>query len=170
MDLYAYTQIENLEEIMKNNNIEVPRLRGLRMMKDEEPVSKQEMQEMILAGEIYACNSLCDDSWYPRNEYYRKRYLVKNSDGIVTICWENIHGKKRKDLKFDIKKRKRAILQQYNMWNTYAGKENVLYIHARIGGDNWNYYKGWQLESKPWFLGKVDDSFDCTYCDIYAAI
>lgn len=170
MDLYAYTQIENLEQIMKDNGIEVPRLRGLRLMKDEEVISEQTIQEMITDAEIYACDSLCDDSWYPRNEYYRKRYLAKNSDGNTIIRWENIHGKKRKNLKFDIKKRKCAILQQYNMWNKYAGRENVLHIHSRIGGNNWNYFKGWQLENKPWFLEKVDDSFDNTYCDIYARI
>lgn len=37
MDLYAYTQIEMLENIMKENGIEVPRLRGLRLMSQEKP-------------------------------------------------------------------------------------------------------------------------------------
>ena len=37
MDLYAYTQIDELEEIMKANNIGVPRLRGLRLMSKETP-------------------------------------------------------------------------------------------------------------------------------------
>ena len=37
MDLYAYTQIDELEEIMKANDIEVPRLRGLRLMSKETP-------------------------------------------------------------------------------------------------------------------------------------
>ena len=32
MDLGAYAQITNLEQIMKNNGIEVPRLRALRLM------------------------------------------------------------------------------------------------------------------------------------------
>ena len=37
MDLFAYLQIEDLEKYLKDNNIEIPRLRGLRLMKDEEP-------------------------------------------------------------------------------------------------------------------------------------
>ena len=56
------------------------------------------------------------------------------------------------------------------MWNKYAGKENVLYIHSRIGGGNWDYYGGNELSKQPWFLEKVDDCYDDTYCDIYAKI
>jgi hypothetical protein len=41
-------------------------------------------------------------------------------------------------------------------------------IHARIGGNNWEYYDGDEtVATKPWFLEKVDDEFDSTYCDIY---
>ena len=31
MDLYAYSQIDKLEKIAKENNIKVPRLRGYRL-------------------------------------------------------------------------------------------------------------------------------------------
>ena len=59
--------------------------------------------------------------------------------------------------------------KQYEVWNKYAGREDILYIHARIGGGNWKvYYR--QVVDKPWFLEKVDDSFDSTYCDIYARL
>lgn len=37
MDLGAYAQIDNLGQIMKDNGIDIPRLRGLRLMKDKEP-------------------------------------------------------------------------------------------------------------------------------------
>ena len=44
-----------------------------------------------------------------------------------------------------------------------------MYIHSRIGGKNWShYYK--EVVDKEWFLEKVDDCFDSTYCDIYAKI
>ena len=56
------------------------------------------------------------------------------------------------------------------MWNKYVGRENVLYIHSRIGGTNWDYYNGNELTKQPWFLEKVDNYFDSTYCDIYALI
>ena len=35
MDLGAYAQIDDLSEIARRNGIEVPRLRGYRLMKDE---------------------------------------------------------------------------------------------------------------------------------------
>ena len=34
------------------------------------------------------------------------------------------------------------IQEQFDMWNKYAGKSNILYIHARIGGLNWKFYNG----------------------------
>ena len=39
MDLGAYANIEDLDEIAKKNNIEVPRLRGYRLMSEETPVN-----------------------------------------------------------------------------------------------------------------------------------
>lgn len=63
-----------------------------------------------------------------------------------------------------------AIMAQYNVFNKYCGRKDVLYIHARLGGENWKYYGGPELEKQPWFIEKVDDAFDSTYCDIYARI
>jgi hypothetical protein len=60
-------------------------------------------------------------------------------------------------------------LRQWELWNKYAGKDDILYIHTRIGGGNWSYY-GKEVVSKPWFLERVDDAYDDTYCDIYAKI
>lgn len=42
MDLGAYVRIEDVSSIAKANGIEVPRLRGYRLMKDEEPVNISE--------------------------------------------------------------------------------------------------------------------------------
>ena len=42
MDIGAYAQIDDLEQIMKDHNIDIPRLRGLRLMKDERPLTKTE--------------------------------------------------------------------------------------------------------------------------------
>lgn len=96
-------QIEDIEKIAKDNGIEVPRLRGYRLMKYEKPVNVSKMNK------------------------------------------------------------------QREIWNKYAGRDDILYIHARIGGNNWPHYHD-QVDTKPWFLEKVDDSFDSTYCDIYAKI
>lgn len=186
MDLMAYAQIGDLEQIAKDNNIEVPRLRGYRLMKNEEPVSAEEIKQIMNDCEIGVCESLCcSNPFWKANayiheysswtDYLREYYMVKCVDEngytkYTDIRWDRIHGWKRKILKFEIKKKKRRIKEQYDMWNKYAGKENVLYIHSRIGGGNWDCYGGNELTKQPWFLNKVDDCFDGTYCDIYASI
>ena len=89
---------------------------------------------------------------------------------LVDLKWDKIHGKRRKNVKFNLKKELKAAKKQYDTWNKYVGRKDILYIHARIGGDNWIYYEGYKLEKEPWFLEKVDDYYDNTYCDIYARI
>ena len=186
MDLTAYTQIDDLEQIAKANNINVPRLRGYSLMKDEQPLSKEDIAKMVKDEEPYICKRLCCNVpfWSPnsyesefssRTDRLIKRYLIKgkDEDGFSVykgIRWDRIHGKRKKVLKLEIKKKKDQIQKQYDVWNKYAGKENVLRIHSRIGGGNWDYYGGNELSKQPWFLEKVDDCYDDTYCDIYAKI
>lgn len=122
MDLLAYMQISDLEEIARKNNIEIPRLRGYRLMKNESIVSETDLEQYLIA--------------LPNNHI----------------------------------KTKNKLLDQFSTWNKYAGQEGILYIHARIGGNNWKAYGGPELKKQPWFLEKVDDAFDSTYCDIYAKI
>ena len=50
------------------------------------------------------------------------------------------------------------------MFNSYVGKD-VLYVHARQGGGNRDYYP---IDTKhPMYLSDCDDYWDSTYCDIY---
>ena len=159
MDLGAYVQIEDLKQLASINNIVVPRLRGYRLMSKENPV---EIDSVItdMIHEIYKCE------FFEKTDRIQKKYL--DSDG--ELRWELLHGRRRKNMKFAVKKMKKAVLRQYETFNKYAGAPNVLYIHARLGGDNWNFYRGYLLEKEPWFLEKVDDCFDGTYCDIYARL
>lgn len=186
MDLYAYSQIgnEEIEKIVKTNGIEVPRLRGYRLMKDEGPVSKDFIKENINCAIVDAAEGLCRTKpiwnindpgrWYSSSADRKCQYYLIKDDlkayDYSGIRWDRIHGKKRKILKFEIKKAKKKVLDEFNTWNKYVGKDDVLYIHARIGGNNWKFYGGPELARQPWFLEKVDDSFDSTYCDIYAKI
>lgn len=63
----------------------------------------------------------------------------------------------------------KEIKTNYLVFNKYIGREDILYIHARIGGGNWkDYFK--DVINQPWFIEKVDDPYDNTYCDIYAKI
>ena len=174
MDLGAYVQIELLEQIAKQNNIDVPRLRGYRLMSLEKPINIVEMFDGV-DGEC--CKDLCQcgwgtKDWWSLNAYtdYLTNYYTRRTHGYKREPrWERIHGYRRRKLKFEIKKQKKAIRKQYEVFNKYCGREDILYIHARIGGGNWSYYCD-KVQYQPWFLEKVDDSNDSTYCDIYAKI
>ena len=184
MDLGAYVQIDDIDTIAKENGISVPRLRGYRLMKNEEPVN---ISEMVVKKDIaISCvEDLCESQpFWNKNakwsessswtDYLKEFYLVsgRDEDGYkkyTDIRWNRIHGWKRKVLKTYIHNEIKRQTRQWELWNKYAGRGDILYIHARIGGNNWPYYHD-QVDTKPWFLEKVDDSFDSTYCDIYAKI
>lgn len=50
MDLYAYTNIERLESLAEKNNIDIPRLRGYRLMSEEEPIKEDFSDVEVLEG------------------------------------------------------------------------------------------------------------------------
>ncbi len=177
MDLGAYVQIDELEKIAKDNGIEVPRLRGYRLMKDEKPIDYRNMFDGI---DIKRTEDLCESiPFWSSNAYahefsnttnYIKRIFIQYKNGKpIRVRWERIHGWKRRVLKLAIHNYKKRIKTQYEVWNKYAGRDDILYIHSRIGGGNWYYYYN-DVVDKPWFVEKVDDYFDSTYCDIYARI
>jgi hypothetical protein len=175
MDLYAYTQIENLEEILEKMNIEIPRLRGLRLMKVEEPITDEKLKKalnenLIEHAEFILTSDYFDTGWWshtyptPPN---KKKYIVYDKDEkVVAIRWDKLHGKKRKQLKYMLKQYEKAFWKQMNMFNSFCGKD-VLYVHARIGGSNWNYYQCDYIIKYPQYLDRCNDYWDCTYCDIY---
>ena len=184
MDLYAYAQIEKLNRIMTSNRIDIPRLRGLRLMKDEELVSRKKILEIVKDLDVEVVEDLCQSSpfWNPKAFMYSRNswtdYLVKYyisgdkwGDEKRFVRWNRIHGWKRRIAKFEIKKLKRKIQQQYDTFNKYVGRDDVMMVHARIGGNNWDYFRGDEtVANQPWFLEKVDDWWDSTYCDIYVKI
>ena len=181
MDLFAYSQIDNLEEILKRQNIAVPRLRGLRLMKDEEIVSDEAIEKMIHDEILDTVRRIVEqgslDTWCSWKDETRKDILiykdVTNEYGtrrkVVGYHWDKIHGKKRKWIKFEIKKIKKRVKAQYEMWNKYVGKD-ILYVHSRCGGYNWGYFGASKLLTHPDFLDRCDDYWDGTYCDIYFKI
>ena len=187
MDLGAYIQIEDLEQIAKDNGINIPRLRGYRLMSQEQPLSKTEIDKIKQDSDIDTIKSLIrsapfwnihsDCHWYnERTDRLIKYYLVseKSKEGhtiYTDIRWDRIHSKKRKILKYAIKRKHKHIQHHCDTWNKYAGRDDVLYIHSRMGGNNWENYEGKDsILNAPWFLDRVDDYFDSTYCDFYARI
>lgn len=194
MDIGAYMQINVLDEIAKANGIEVPRLRGYRLMEFEEPLTEKDIQDAINSQKGWLYEQCCcsyprfypesNSSIYgPVSDRLKKKYLIienepcTRNDGsqfvyhkVVGFRWDLLHGKARKRLKLAIKRAEKRVRNQLNTFNKYVGRNDVLYIHARIGGPNWHFYDGKELEKQPWFIEKVDDHFDYTYCDIYARI
>lgn len=180
MDLGAYVQIENLEKVMADNGIDVPRLRGLRLMKNETLLTEKEIQDLINYRALMFCEDFCRSDFVSldpdcfelsgRTDRIIKKYLFCRDGETVGINWKSVHGRKRKMFRYAFKKADERVRAQFTVWNKYCGRDDVLYIHARIGGGNWNFFGGPELEKQPWFLEKVDDYFDCTYCDIYAKI
>lgn len=189
MDLGAYEKIELYKDLAKQNGIEIPRLRGYRLMEEEKPFSKADIDKWKKECEVSVAEDLCCarpfwkanarslefSSYTDINlEYFLFENPNKDEIGYqkyVGIRWDRIHGWKRKELKFAIKKQKKKIQKQYDAWNKYAGKKDVLYIHSRMGGYNWiDYSEKEKITQALWFLERVDDAYDCTYCDFYAKI
>lgn len=176
MDIGAYMNIEDLDSVAEANDIHIPRLRGYRLMKNETKLDRDEALSNNITGQVYSdlvhsvppfsISSYCY-RYGGGSRRLEKKYLIKTGDFRYILRWENVHGK---NAKYAIKKAKRAVYKNIDTFNKYVGRDDVLYIHARIGGDNWLYYGGKELESQPWFLEKVDDFYDSTYCDIYAKI
>ena len=164
MDLQAYTNIERLEHLAKKNYIDIPRTRGYRLMSEEEPISRE---KFFVDVEVEECKEQIS-KFYREESLYKmtKRYIKNNK-----VLWDKIHGKFRNKLKLAIKQKKKAIEKQYETFNKYVGRKDVLLIHARVGSNNWEYFDcDKKVATKSWFIEKVDDSYDSTYCDIYVII
>ena len=184
MDLGAYAAIEQLEPIAQANGIVVPRLRGYRLMSEEKAIDKTSRFYDVEHISIDCVKELCEavPTWSLRPIYYEssiktdritKKYLAKRytmfGAEYYEIRWDHIHGKRRKILKMKIKSELKRRKKQADTFNKYVGIPDVLYIHARIGGGNWETYRD-EVIHQPWFIEKVDDAEDSTYCDIYARI
>ena len=194
MDLGAYVQIDRFSEFMKKNNVEIPRLRGYRYMAEEQIVSESEIQKMIRGQHGWVCDRfVCScprfnpfsrtSEYSPTTDRLKKKYLIKETeecefrgekytvDKTVGIRWDLIHGKRRKRLKYALKLAEKDVRRQFETFNKYVGRDDVFMIHARIGGWNWvNYDAHVNVATQPWFIEKVDDYFDRTYCDIYVKV
>lgn len=170
MDLGAYVQIGSLSQIAMDNHIVVDRLRGYRLMQNEQPMTEADLHKWIQQ----ATNEGVDHAFAARPYgAIHPRYYVwssETSEKIKRILndgqirWDLIHGKLRKTAKYIIKYKIRMAKEQHALWNKYAGNPRVLYIHSR-DAKHIDEYK-----VQPWFLGGCIDWWDETYCDIYAEI
>lgn len=166
MDLYAYAQKDKLDKLAKANGIEVERLRGYRLMATEEPWSEEYIKEVR--------HELESDYWWLARSHDSMEDICRSReefrDGYRPGRWElPLYFTEGGRLKSESIFHRLSCLrgrwaEQARCWNRYAGKENVLYIHSRVG-------RGWRdYRNEPWFLDGCLDAFDPTYCDIYAKI
>ena len=105
--------------------------------------------------------------YYPPDNPEGKSYTTTVIKGFR---WDLLHGKRRKAVKYYLKKELRYEKHQLAVWNKYAGQKNVLYIHARLGTSNWSNTTWEDFRKSSWFLDGCDDASDRSYCDIYAKI
>lgn len=94
MDIGAYAKINDLSTILDSTGINIPRLRGLRLMAMEERITEEEIKEMTASAEVdavedlvracppWSVNSDCH-SYCRRTDDNLKRFLVytKNENG-----------------------------------------------------------------------------------------
>lgn len=180
MDLYAYSQIEDLEEILKDLNIMVPRLRGIRLMKVSKPVSQEKIEQEVKEVKVDNCvrwlrekawncwSSWKDDKKHPSFIYGKiyNEYTEKYETKVIDIDYSKIRRKDRNIIKLKNRKDENRIRKDYELWNKYCGQD-VLYVHTRAGGGNRLWCKTDKLKEHPLYLSDCDDSFDRTYCTIY---
>ncbi len=138
-----------LADIARMNGIDVPRLRGYRLMSEEIPFTEEEIEKS------------CNDSYW--DEY--KTYAFQKKP------WNRSRNARfdpdKRQLRGMCRKMARDTRKQLEMFNKYAGQPNILMIHARIGGD-WPNDGGALISMEKWFLDYCYDGGDHTYCDIYA--
>jgi len=179
MDLEAYVNIPKFEKFVEEQGIKINRVRGYRLMKDEKPITKDEMYEIVEHNLPYILESILTRRYDPKLGfcYYagymsnnqEKKYFIQVDEYEKKINWKNIHGKLRKKLKYEQKCLAKAVFTQWNMWNKFCG-ENILYIHAKQGIYNWSDTWRKDYENEEWYLDSCDDAFDNCYADIYAKI
>lgn len=165
MDLIAFIHKGDLDGLAKANGIDVPRLRGYRLMKDEKPVDEAFIQECIKAETDYRLDST------DRTITSMIEYLIDHDlSAIRSEAMDLVHELR------EYSRYEGRLREQYDMWNKYAGREDVLMIHSRMGGCTFTYLDAngdrqtYDLRMQPWYLGCVNDAFDGTYVDIYAKI
>lgn len=167
MDMTAYMKIGDLDEVARANGIEVPRLRGYRLMSLESPWSEKDIEKEVENELEHAFRSLADSAIRMAEaafEYDIRRFEAEES-------WLSPYERLCRGFEERFK-------AQAEMWNKYAGKSDVLYIHSRMGGSELYHWDeearecvtDYDLKDQPWFLDYVHDAYDSTYIDIYARI
>ena len=75
MDIGAYARIDDLSNILASAGVDIPRLRGLRLMATEEKISEEEIKEMTASADVDAVEEVLKNyDGYIDNLSRRKMY------------------------------------------------------------------------------------------------
>lgn len=87
MDIGAYAKINDLSTILASTGVNIPRLRGLRLMAMEERITEEEIKEMTASAEVDAvervddwCDSTYCDIYLKIDEKIVEKYLKKRKN------------------------------------------------------------------------------------------
>jgi len=153
MDIEAYLNIEELEKVAKANGIEVPYLRGYRLMSNQEAWTEEMIVKEVEKELDYAFRALTDSAIRMAEAAMMRDIRAYEAETSWLAPYEHQCYTFESDFR-----------EQAEVWNRYVGRDDVLYIHSRMGLD------ALDLKEQPWFLDYVLDAYDPTYCDIYAKI
>lgn len=147
MDLYATGQMKdnNLDKVLEEQGIKIPSIRGVRIMADEEYLSDKDIEKSCRY--VYCKTKKLftpDKYWHPSTDKRQARALARRSS--------------------------RTAYKQLITFNKYVKQEDVWMIHARISKKSWIVNGGRDIEKQSWFIEKVTDGMDATYCDIYVRV
>lgn len=147
MDLYATGQMmdNNLDKVLEERGIKIPSIRGVRIMADEDCLSDKDIEKSCRY--VYCKTKKLftpDKYWHPATDKRQARALARRSS--------------------------RTAYKQLITFNKYVKQEDVWMIHARISKNSWIANGGRDIEKQPWFIEKVTDGMDATYCDIYVRV
>ncbi len=165
MDIGAYMKIEDLDTIAKENGIDVPRLRGYRLMRDEIPYTEEEIEKEIESELNHAYKSIEDIC--ARMMECAQAHDIRGYDAEKS--WLDMYENEAFWFKSEFR-------DQCETYNKYCGRDDVLMIHSRMGGRVYWYTdedgnpKEYDVAKQPWFLDYERDAHDNSYCDIYAKI
>ena len=190
MDLGAYgLMLDNdtvIEKALSKYHIEIPRVRGYRYMKYESLVTEEDIKDIIENAKLHVLEDLISicPRWSPLDSgcFYRfgpdtdrlvpKYFTIdKNTGEVSGIKWNAIHGKKRKRLKLEIRKTRKRIIDNLSTFNKYVGRDDIIYIHARLNSFTWSEYaEKNNIYAKSWYVDSEQDWFDSSYSDIYVKV
>lgn len=140
------------DEIAERQGIDIPRMRGYRFMAGEEPITDDEVERVI-----------------------RKtipRWLTEPGGCVVRIKGRGkFKTVDKRQVKGEYRMRVKSARRQYAAFNRYVGQPDIVMVHCRAGSrDDWIEGGGIWIQKQPWFIERVRDTFDETYCDVYIRI